>query len=1260
MIDLSFLTEEEQDTILIVLKRDAKLKQAEEQRVQNLKNTLSDKSQLRYLTGEWFYETKQHRHQDRIHGSDIIRASMKHTSKPLNKCLSVAVTDSVFHDKNNEVFLPSGLAGVQCEPQRQPGHARFPGEKPLPHEKSSLQLPSKEGASQRKNPFNCELPTPHTLEENTSQFQGATDEMETSRDELPPSTDSNISETAHLQFIPDKLSVFMPIPENKGFTSPSQDYLFEVDELSDTHISSADPRGFLNHMSPSSSTNCDIEPRSPGITVGNTETWIDRKNVRFSPILFQKEMKQDGKELGEYRMLDFDLIDPSDIQNEINLENNIRGACIPLLKQNTIDSVEAELKCVVLQKHVSGQHKVIIDLTENGEQGDSPTLSPSTRSAEPEQDKSLDLVFEQAHHSQVADWPEQKALQPSTVNSDAENKPGTNSVSPKPRQTLIGNKEAGKAARQQDVAKICQINLPVNTFNLQIEAVQCIMEKVSAVKELAETLKMEEITVPQLTEEKLKDIMSSGDFGTHRDTLEEKPVEASWERKSTRKKIPIEQQLNEELTLTVLQNVQVYSAESSKESLSPQTEIMIEKTATESLENVSSSQSESGITIDLVIEEESLISPCKFQAPRSKEVRGSSTKTCHPRVLPRESSSPKRSRLQGSPLRTFLIDIKPETKADDDERPERPVPRQRKSHLCGTQKTLQKDPKLIVHNDVPPLQLVKSVTEGSYSLNEKKRKLEDSPCLARSAIPQDYQHYLGPHKKAHVPPFQSDEVAQEAKIITVGHQEDTGHNPIHSRLCIIQSRGETNQLTSTVSTSLSLESLACSGDNCYLMNPPDVRQSPRCMSSSKSLDDLYQKHREETSINNPREEMNQSVNDVPSFSLSTSSIKPHQITTNQVQTSVSTPVLQQIEADSDSLFETTFDSRRNTGSSTSNISFASEMSSVPYASGSTRSIYALDFSAVEVQGSIHYAVNYIQKLQEFQIFVVLCRDLAVADTKRHCADPYVKCYLLPDKTKLGKRKTNVKKRTLNPTFNEILKFKTKLEVLKTQSLYVSVWHNNTFGRNTFLGEVDQDMSGWDLSNTRINEYALKARVSGQTSTPSPLSLPDSRGLMTVSLRFLPQTSHSKKTSVMETGEVQIWVKDCKNLPSDRGPTMDPFVKCTVLPDPNGKSRQKTRVVKRTANPMFNHTMVYDGFRPEDLREACVEITVWDHDRWNHHYIGGIRLGLGTGKSYGIDVVWMDSTMEEANLWKRMLQSDGQWVEDILPLRMLVITKCRSK
>lgn len=32
---------------------------------------------LKYLSGEWFYEAKSQRHSDKIHGSEIILASMK-------------------------------------------------------------------------------------------------------------------------------------------------------------------------------------------------------------------------------------------------------------------------------------------------------------------------------------------------------------------------------------------------------------------------------------------------------------------------------------------------------------------------------------------------------------------------------------------------------------------------------------------------------------------------------------------------------------------------------------------------------------------------------------------------------------------------------------------------------------------------------------------------------------------------------------------------------------------------------------------------------------------------------------------------------------------------------------------------------------------------------------------------------------------------------------------------------------------------------
>ncbi|XP_037830404.1 synaptotagmin-like protein 2 isoform X2 [Kryptolebias marmoratus] len=316
-------------------------------------------------------------------------------------------------------------------------------------------------------------------------------------------------------------------------------------------------------------------------------------------------------------------------------------------------------------------------------------------------------------------------------------------------------------------------------------------------------------------------------------------------------------------------------------------------------------------------------------------------------------------------------------------------------------------------------------------------------------------------------------------------------------------------------------------------------------------------------------------------------------------------------------------------------------------SGSVMTVYGGDF--VEVQGSVHFSINYVQKLREFHIFVAECRDLAAVDPKRNRSDPYVKSYLVPDKANLGKRKTSVKKKTLNPKFNEILRYRVRMEYLRTQTLVLSVWHHDTFGRNSFLGEVDMDLSKWDSDHTQMNRLALRAKT-----VPFIAPLNAGRGEMRLAVRFLPQVTHSEglRKDVSSTGEIHVWVKECKNLPLIRA-TIDPYVKCFVLPDTSRKSRQKTRVLRRTADPVFNHTMVYDGISEPDLADVCVELTVWDRDRLASSLLGGLRLGAGTGRSYGALVDWMDSGPYEAALWDRMIASPNQWVEDVLPLRMLL-------
>lgn len=151
------------------------------------------------------------------------------------------------------------------------------------------------------------------------------------------------------------------------------------------------------------------------------------------------------------------------------------------------------------------------------------------------------------------------------------------------------------------------------------------------------------------------------------------------------------------------------------------------------------------------------LSPSKSHSPKvrrqQEEVRRSPSKTCHPRVLPRESTSPQTPSVKGSPLKTFTINIDPQ-RTDPEEHHGRPtpVPRQRRSPSHPAKQTGLGDTKNIA--DSSPLKA--EVEEYSVSTVTSGRSSPaplPSPSLARSCIPQDYQHYLGPQEKAFVPPF---------------------------------------------------------------------------------------------------------------------------------------------------------------------------------------------------------------------------------------------------------------------------------------------------------------------------------------------------------------------------------------------------------------------------------------------------------------------------------------------------------------------------
>ncbi|XKL66038.1 hypothetical protein PGB90_009458 [Kerria lacca] len=327
--------------------------------------------------------------------------------------------------------------------------------------------------------------------------------------------------------------------------------------------------------------------------------------------------------------------------------------------------------------------------------------------------------------------------------------------------------------------------------------------------------------------------------------------------------------------------------------------------------------------------------------------------------------------------------------------------------------------------------------------------------------------------------------------------------------------------------------------------------------------------------------------------------------------------------------------------STVSVTRSDSMASVYSGAGEGR------YGVVPVRGEVEFSLQYNYKAGDVEIHVKRCSDLAPVDVKRNRSDPYVKVYLLPDKSKSGKRKTRVKKHTLNPIFDEVLKYHVSLEELKSRTLWLSVWHSDIFGRNDFLGEVHVPLENKVFDDLLPKCYILRER------SEIPDSVSTLKGELIVALKFvLPSENKLKRKSSKETGSLQVLIKEAKNLTAIKSNgTSDPFCKSYLLPNKGRSCKQKTPVLKRTCHPIWNHTFIYNNVTLDEMSQRCLELTIWDHDRLaSNEFLGGVRLSLGTGLCNNKSVDWMDSNNREVALWQRMIDHPNFWVESSLILR----------
>ncbi|KAI5105076.1 synaptotagmin-like protein 4 isoform X1 [Silurus meridionalis] len=326
--------------------------------------------------------------------------------------------------------------------------------------------------------------------------------------------------------------------------------------------------------------------------------------------------------------------------------------------------------------------------------------------------------------------------------------------------------------------------------------------------------------------------------------------------------------------------------------------------------------------------------------------------------------------------------------------------------------------------------------------------------------------------------------------------------------------------------------------------------------------------------------------------------------------------------------------------------------------GSMMSVYseAGDYDIVDVSGDIVFSLHYDENKQSFSILVKECRGLAYADSAKKKCNPYVKCYLLPDKSRQSKKKTAIKRNTISPSYNETLKYSISRSQLMSRTIQLSVWHYDRFGRNAFLGEVEIPLDCQDIDSGQEECVALKGKM-GNSLIPAAFS--QYKGELVITLKYVTETKAAgekpkgKKAKVEGGGELHVLIKEAKNLCAMKaGGTSDSFVKGYLLPSTAKSTKKKTQVVKKTVNPHYDHTFIYKDVCLEQLKGMCLELTVWDREALSSNdFLGGVRLSSGAVRLKEGKKEWVaDSTGEEVSLWQKMMQFPDSWAEGSLPLR----------
>merc|ERR1711988_550778 len=252
-------------------------------------------------------------------------------------------------------------------------------------------------------------------------------------------------------------------------------------------------------------------------------------------------------------------------------------------------------------------------------------------------------------------------------------------------------------------------------------------------------------------------------------------------------------------------------------------------------------------------------------------------------------------------------------------------------------------------------------------------------------------------------------------------------------------------------------------------------------------------------------------------------------------------------------------------------------------------------------GKLFFTIKYSFEKTALIVTVNKCSNLPAKDSANNTSDPYVKLQLLPEKQ--HKVKTRVLRRTLNPVYDEDFTFYgVNFNQLPILTLHFVVLSFDRYSRDDVVGEVMLEMDNLDLKDSEVLPVSLIRDIA-----PRSMKLKDQgRGELLVSVCHQPAAAR-----------LTVVVLKARNLPKmDITGMSDPYVKIYLLHKDQRISKKKTHVKKRTLNPVFNESFVFDLPRTDNgLADVQLEFALLDWDRVTKNEVIG-RLNLGGPKCEG--------------------------------------------